>query len=180
MAFLYDQVSSPNIHIKDKINMLLRLHMFYSKEVLTSANLDNEAVWIYRVRREAVGDLKRMIEVLNEYSSIDNFDINHPLYNKSLSFIIEVILSAVKTHTEIPQFDNVVREVAIALPGVESRVRNMIQDSSTEDILAMRSNPLMDIFQEERELFESYKKNRELFMEYMSSKGADGVSEVKQ
>ena len=91
MAVLYEQVSSPNVHIKDKINLLLRLHMFYSKEMFTSDQIDNETVWVYRARKEALGDLKRMIEILNEYSSIDNFDVDHPLYNKSLSFIIETI-----------------------------------------------------------------------------------------
>jgi hypothetical protein len=167
MAVLYEQVSSPNVHIKDKINLLLRLHMFYSKEMFTSEQIDNETVWVYRARKEALGDLKRMIEILNEYSSIDNFDVDHPLYNKSLSFIIETILTGVKTHTETSQFDSIVRDVAIALPGVEARVRNMIRDSSTEEILALRSNPLMETFEGEKQLFIDFVKYRDEFISYM-------------
>lgn len=166
---LYNYVSSPNIHIKDKVNALLKLHMFFSKEVLTNESLDWEAVQVYRVRKEAVADLKRMIEILNEYSAMDNFDIEHPLYNKSLSFIIEALLTSVKANTEGSQFDHIVRDVAIALPSIEARVRNMIQDSSTEDILALRDNPILDAVKGEKELFLEYVKNRDSFIEYINT-----------
>ena len=169
MGFLYDLVSNPETHIKEKINALLKLHMFYSKEVLTSAELTSESVAVYRVRKEAVADLKRLVELLNEYSSVDNFDVEHPLFNKSLTFIIEAILTAIKSNTETSQFDSIVREVAIALPTVESRIKNMVQDSSTEEILALRDNPLMDALNEEKKLFLEYIKHRPNFLEYLGA-----------
>lgn len=167
---LYDLVSNPEVHIKDKINALLKLHMFFSKEMLTSPEITLETVGVYRARKEAVQDLKRMVEVLNEYSSVDNFDVEHPLFNKSLTFIIEAILIAIKTNTESNQFDSIVREVAIALPTVESRIKNMVQDSSTEEILALRDNPLMDSLNEEKQLFLDYVRDREDYINYKNSK----------
>lgn len=169
MGFLFNLVSDPETHIKDKINALLKLHMFYSKEVLTAAEVTYEAVAIYRVRKEAVADLKRLVEVLNEYSSVDNFDVEHPLFNKSLTFIIEAILIAIKTNTETSQFDSIVREVAIALPTVESRIKNMVQDSSTEEILALRDNPLMESLNAEKDIFAEYLRNRDQFLEYQEA-----------
>lgn len=163
MSALYDYVSKPNILIKDKINMLLRIHMQISKEVLTGGNIDVEAVAVYRIRKEALQDLKRMIETLNEYTSIDNYDVDHPLHVKSLSFIIESILTSVKEHTEVTQFDNIVRDVAIAMPGIEARTRNMVEDNSTEEILSMRSNPVLEKYDGELALFRDYIQNKDEF-----------------
>jgi hypothetical protein len=167
VGHLYDFVSDPQVHIKDKVNALLKLHMFFSKEILTSETIEWEAVQIYRVRKEAVADLKKLVELLNEYSSVDNFDTEHPLYSKSLNFIMEAILTEVKENTENSQFDNIVRGVAIALPTIESRIKNIIADSTTEDILAMRENPLMDALNSEKDMFKEYLLNRDMFLEYM-------------
>ena len=167
---LYDHVSNPEVHIKDKINSLLKLHMFFSREMLTSPEITIETIGIYRARREAVNDLKRMVEVLNEYSAVDNFDVEHPLFNKSLTFVIEAILVAIKANTDTSQFDSIVREVAISLPTVESRIKNIVQDSSTEEILALRENPLMDSLNAEKSLFKEYLTNRDEFLAYMENK----------
>lgn len=170
VSALYDHVSNPEVHIKDKINSLLKLHMFFSREMLTSPEITIETIGIYRARKEAVNDLKRMVEVLNEYSAVDNFDVEHPLFNKSLTFVIEAILVAIKANTDTSQFDSIVREVAISLPTVESRIKNIVQDSSTEEILALRENPLMDSLNAEKSLFKEYLTNREEFLAYMENK----------
>lgn len=170
---LYDYVSDPQVHIKDKINSLLKLHMFFSREILTKPEIEYEAVQIYRVRREAVADLKRLVELLNEYSAVDNFDTEHPLYSKTLNLIMEAILTSVKENVESTQFDSIVREIAISLPLIESRIKNMIVDSTTEDLLAMRENPLMDALNNEKGLFKEYLTHRVAFKEYLN--GLDDV-----
>lgn len=170
---LYDYVSDPQVHIKDKINSLLKLHMFFSREILIKPEIDYESVQIYRVRREAVADLKRLVELLNEYSAVDNFDTEHPLYSKTLNLIMEAILTSVKENVESTQFDSIVREIAISLPLIESRIKNMIVDSTTEDLLAMRENPLMDALNNEKGLFKEYLTHRVAFKEYLN--GLDDV-----
>lgn len=171
MDVLYQHVSNPKVHIKDKINSLLRIHMFYSKSML-AGNVNVNTVLVYRARKEALNDLQRMIETLNNYTSVDNFDIEHPMYSKSLSMIIELILTCVKSNLEAPQFDAVVRDVAVSMPGVEARIKRLIEESTTEEILAMQSNPLMDAYKESRGDYESYLFHYDDFMEYMKIKGS--------
>lgn len=169
---LYEHVSSPKVHIKDKINALLRLHMFYSKSMLAGNNVTGHTVSIYRARKEALNDLQRMIEILNDYTSVDNFDIEHPLYSKSLSMIIELILTCVKANVDTPQFDSVVRDVATSMPGTEARIKRLIEDSTTEEILSMQSNPLMDSYRDNRDMYEQFIKNYDLFQEFLRLKNA--------
>lgn len=163
---LYDLISNPRVPIYDKFDYILRLQMYFSKSLLLEEGITSEDLFVYKTRRLVLEDLEGITRTLHEYSAGDTLDVGHPLFHKSVSFIIEALLMSAKEHLDNQQFDAIVRTVSIAMPGIENRIKKMVSDTSVEDILSLRSNPILEKYADEKRMLIEYLADREEFIKW--------------